>query len=98
MASTATARVLGVTVSDEHMAAAMAADEWMPWIKANGAMIRANQIRRFVMTVPIDELGTWVVLDDLDIPVANLVRTDGEAGLTVSDAGRAIAILKGQPK
>jgi hypothetical protein len=96
-------RVLAITYTDEHMARvlgrpvqpAISAEEWFAWIKEHGIMTRERQIARFLDTVPREEMGGYVVLDDLALDVPHFVQTDGLVGLTAADADCAIAILKG---
>lgn len=51
--------------------------------------LRAVQIRTYAKSYPID---SWLALDDLDLPLEQheLVRTDGEVGLTDADVDRVI--------
>lgn len=55
-----------------------------------GEQERAQQIREYIDAHGIE---LFVVLDDLDLPIENFIRTNGSVGLTSADAGKAIQIL-----
>jgi hypothetical protein len=56
------------------------------WLKENGCLLRREQIEFF-----LDIQGAkYVVLDDLDLEMPELVRTDGEVGLTEELADEVI--------
>jgi hypothetical protein len=57
----------------------------------DGFLDRAAQIREYVAEHGVER---FAVLDDLELPIENFVRTDSNVGLTGTDADRAIAILR----
>lgn len=86
-------RVHGITCSDAEVC-----EEPMPEphekerLDELGIVWRARQVERYVREAGVTR---YVVLDDLPIPVPNLVQTEPHVGLSAADAERAIALLRG---
>lgn len=83
-------RITGKTTSDEAMCLSLGlmeegADLDYEWLKENGCLLRREQI--FLAAEDAD----FVVLDDLDLEMAELIRTDGNIGLTKTIADKVIA-------
>jgi hypothetical protein len=84
-------KVVGVTAPD---------DLFVPPAPATGSYqgmgmeVRAMQIRDYLVQHP--SIHSFVVLDDLEIDIPNLVRTDGDVGLTAADAECAVRLLQWQ--
>jgi hypothetical protein len=98
-------RIVGITESDEQICGHIRSREWL---QEHGAHIRRTQVWRWLFgTDPFfaDEVARlgdrqWCVIDDLDLGFLpeyswRQVVTQGDVGLTVEDADRAIAILRG---
>jgi len=88
--------VVGFTATDEDTCVRLGLAEKgaaldYQWLKENGELVRREQ----VYSVLIEDIGCtgFVVLDDLDLQIAEQVRTDGTVGLTRELADQAIAIL-----
>jgi len=82
-------RFVGTTISDEEMCLELGISE--PgvdldyiWLKENGCLLRREQILREANDAFI------VVLDDLDLEMPELIRTDGNKGLTKALANQVI--------
>lgn len=91
-------RIVGITESDEETCYRLGLAERGAkidhvFLKENGLEIRAEQIRLYARENKVD---SFVVLDDLNIPVENLVQTLGDKGLGFDDVCRAIATLEGR--
>ena len=82
-------RIVGFTESDESTVAALEGRVAEP-NGVNGAMLRRIQIRRYADQ---RNLRSFVVLDDLDLDMPELVRTEPGIGLTAEDAGTVISRL-----
>lgn len=90
-------RVYGVTRSDEETCGGV--KDW-EYLKEHGAEVRAEQIFEYVRAANADlppgaPAVTAVVLDDLELPLPNLVRTAPKVGLTRELAAEAAAMLGG---
>ena len=88
-------RVIGKTMSDEEMCEKLGiAEKGAPldylWLKDNGTLLRREQILHYAEGCPNEG---FVVFDDLDLEMEELIRTDGVIGLTVELSDRAIAAL-----
>lgn len=81
-------RIEGVTETDEATAGC---ERGWDWLKEHGCEIRRKQIRDYV-----DSMGgpVFVVLDDLDIGMPELVQTNGLRGLTRENTDEVIRRLK----
>jgi hypothetical protein len=74
-------RIIGTTASDEAMCIELGITEEgvdldYLWLKENGYLLRREQILRAT------EGNYIVVLDDLDLEMPELIKTDGNVGLT----------------
>ena len=88
-------RVIGKTMSDEEMCEMLGIAEKdvqldYLWLKENGTFLRREQILHYVDGCPNEG---FVVFDDLDLEMEELIRVDGEVGLTVDLSDRAITAL-----
>ena len=81
-------RLHGVTASDEEICGGGRPVEYL---KEHGAEIRREQIYRYARA---QGAARFVVLDDLDLRMPELVRTEGAVGLTADDVERAAALLR----
>jgi hypothetical protein len=86
-------RIIGRTISDEAMCVQLGISE--PdveldylWLKDNGCLLRREQILLSAQN------HQFVVLDDLDIEMPELVRTDGNVGLTKALANQVIKLFQ----
>lgn len=52
-----------------------------------------ERVAEILEYVDENDVELFVVLDDMDLKIENLIRTNGNVGLTDADADRAIAIL-----
>jgi hypothetical protein len=66
-------------------------------LKDKGYEIRAHQIHHSLTFIP-RTVEAFAVLDDMPVPIENLVQTDPQIGLTREDAERVIAILMAERK
>jgi hypothetical protein len=88
-------RIIATTISDKEMCAKLGlseegADLDYVWLKENGCLIRREQI------LLAGEGTLFVVLDDLDLEMPELIRTDGNKGLTKTLANEVIARFQKQ--
>ena len=86
-------RICGTNASDEETCLALGLMEEgagldYGWLKENGCLLRREQILTRANGRP------FVVLDDLDLEMPELVKTDGNVGLTKSLADRVIKALQ----
>lgn len=78
-------RVHGITSSDEKYWPKN--PTWHDW---KDLTVRSRQIEEYVQQ---HSPQSFVVFDDLDLPVVNLVRTDGNAGIQQQHIDTALQIL-----
>lgn len=85
-------RLVGVTLSDEDFIPAELTTkvEKRAFLMDQGCTIRAQQILADVLE---REPAAWVVLDDLPIPIPNLVQTNGDLGLRAADVLKVRRVL-----
>lgn len=86
-------RIHGFTQADEKVDPADQPDHFdeLAWRRL-GLQWRADQIRRYVAE---HNIGRFVVLDDLDLSIENLLKTKSYEGLTTGHVVMSIAVLKG---
>lgn len=89
-------RVHGITDADGAIADEPNHFDTDAW-KVAGLKWRCEQIQNYLQRQPCWGREDYLVLDDLALSVPNLVKTDGEVGLTAADADRAIALLSSAP-
>lgn len=77
-------RIEGITGADEEFEADFPNFRTE---KTIGCSVRAAQIAWWLANRP--DVTHYVVLDDLPIPIKNLVQTDGATGMSWSDVGAA---------
>lgn len=97
--STVDRRIIGWTETDEETCVEIGLAEPgalldYQWLKENGCELRALQIERYVASLDGDV--RFVVLDDLDLGIPELIQTDGEVGLTPKEA-RDVVFKLGVP-
>lgn len=85
-------RVIGKTVSDEEMCEILGlstdgAQLDYLWLKNNGTLLRREQISRYAEGCPNEG---FIVFDDLNLEMDELIQTDGSVGLTTKLANEAI--------
>ena len=56
--------------------------------------LRVKEIKKWLSEH--SEVDSWVVLDDMDMKIENIVKTDFAYGLTIADVVKAIEILNGE--
>lgn len=56
--------------------------------------LRVKEIKKWLNENP--EVTSWVVLDDMDMKIENIIRTNFMYGLTIADVVKAIEILNGE--
>lgn len=68
---------------------------WYEWLSKYGEQLRAFQIYQYLKEASTSSAAnvTYVVVDDLDLPIQNLVRTDKNTGLTAKNIKEIIDIL-----
>lgn len=85
-------RIIGKTISDEEMCELLGISENNAevdylWLKDNGCLLRREQI---LLAAKDDK---FVVLDDLNLEMPELIQTDGNVGLTKTQADKIIKIM-----
>jgi hypothetical protein len=80
-------RIVGITPTDEETCGG---EKGWEYLTEHGCRIRREQIRAYVETHGVEK---FIVLDDLDLEMPELVQTDEGIGLTAVDAGRVIAMF-----
>lgn len=88
-------RIEGHTISDELMCSQLGitdaeAEIDYLWLKENGCLLRREQI---LLAAKLSQCDRFVVLDDLDLEMPELVLTDGQIGLTRELADEVIRRL-----
>lgn len=89
-------KIIGVTPSEEEIARKLGicepnVDLDYMWLKENGQDIRVLEIQQVIEDLNI---SNYVVVDDLNLCITNLVKTDPFKGLTTFDIQKIIEILK----
>lgn len=85
-------RIIGKTISDEEMCIKLGimesgAELDYSWLKDNGCLLRREQILLAAQD------AQFVVLDDLNLEMPELIQTDGNVGLTKQQANKIIELL-----
>jgi len=101
--ATAYSSVIGFTATDEDTCIYLGLSEPgaeldYEWLKENGELVRREQVYSVLKDLTqLDEKPspiTFVVLDDLDLQLDELIQTDGNVGLTRELADLAIQKLR----
>jgi len=85
-------KIIGTTISDEAMCTQLeileeGVDLDYGWLKDNGCLLRREQILLATKDTK------FVVLDDLELEMPELVKTDGNVGLTKAQANKVIEMF-----